>query len=521
MEMRCDIGARRGSGPRALPWWRERRRRRAGRCSTAMRSARAKALKTVSHWWCALSPRRLSMCSVARAWFAKPWKNSCVRSTSNSPTRARVKSTCNSRPGSPGEVHDHARQRLVERNVGVAVAADALLVAQRLGHRHAERDADVLDRVVGVDVQVALGAHGRGRWRRGARPGRACGRGTGCRRRASPRRVPSRSTSTRICVSLVSRWISRLAHGCQPTAGRAAPSSRVVLVGGSDGEPQAVGEQWMRAVEVANQYTTARFSDSNAAGASGTRTSTKFAADGKRATRRHRVQGGLQARRARRTMRVVCSSRTVAMLEQQLAGRRGQRVHVVGQAQLLEFARSSRELPIASPRRNPARPSLRDGAHQQQVRDGGRPPAAARRRPRTRSRPRRRRPGPAPRRRGAGSRRAAKRLPGRDCSDRRSRRAPAAAPSIAARIACLVEREVGAQRHADVAQARRRCALISVHGERGLGRQRPWRRAARSAIETSCEDLVGAVAEHQRRALPGCPWLRASAASARGAAGSG
>src|SRR6187402_2909638 len=29
-----------------------------------------------------------------------------------------------------------------------------------------------------------------------------------------------------------------------------------VLVGGADSEPQAVGEQWMRAVKVANQYTT-------------------------------------------------------------------------------------------------------------------------------------------------------------------------------------------------------------------------------------------------------------------------
>ena len=43
-----------------------------------MRSARAKALNTVSHWWCALSPRRLSMCSVTKAWLAKPWKNSCA-----------------------------------------------------------------------------------------------------------------------------------------------------------------------------------------------------------------------------------------------------------------------------------------------------------------------------------------------------------------------------------------------------------------------------------------------------------
>ena len=39
----------------------------------------------------------------------------------------------------------------------MAVAAHAALVADRLGDRLAERDADVLDRVVGVDVQVACG----------------------------------------------------------------------------------------------------------------------------------------------------------------------------------------------------------------------------------------------------------------------------------------------------------------------------------------------------------------------------
>ncbi len=37
------------------------------------------------------------------------------------------------------------------------VAADALLVPHRASQRLAQRDADVLDRVVRVDVQVALG----------------------------------------------------------------------------------------------------------------------------------------------------------------------------------------------------------------------------------------------------------------------------------------------------------------------------------------------------------------------------
>lgn len=58
--------------------------------------------------------------------------------------------------GPPGEVDDHPRQRLIEGHVGVAVAADALLVADGLGEGLAEGDADVLDGVVIVDMQVAL-----------------------------------------------------------------------------------------------------------------------------------------------------------------------------------------------------------------------------------------------------------------------------------------------------------------------------------------------------------------------------
>src|SRR5687767_12418509 len=72
-----------------------------GSGSAAMRSARANALNMVSHWWWALSPRRLSMCSVTCAWLTKPWKNSCTRSTSNSPISARVNLTWYSSPGRP------------------------------------------------------------------------------------------------------------------------------------------------------------------------------------------------------------------------------------------------------------------------------------------------------------------------------------------------------------------------------------------------------------------------------------
>src|SRR5450631_1593821 len=73
-------------------------------------------------------------------------------------------------------------------------------------------------------------------------------------RRASP--WPSRSTATRTWVSLVSRWISALRIGGSAEGGGECLEHSRVLVGCSDREPQAVGEQGMRAVECANQYTT-------------------------------------------------------------------------------------------------------------------------------------------------------------------------------------------------------------------------------------------------------------------------
>ncbi len=58
--------------------------------------------------------------------------------------------------GATGEVDHHARQRFVQRHVGVAVADDALLVADGLGEGLAEGDTDVLDGVVVVDMQITL-----------------------------------------------------------------------------------------------------------------------------------------------------------------------------------------------------------------------------------------------------------------------------------------------------------------------------------------------------------------------------
>ena len=58
-------------------------------------------------------------------------------------------------------------ERLVHRHDEVAGAVDAAAVAERGRHRLAERDADVFDGVVLVDVEVAGRAQLAGRSRRG------------------------------------------------------------------------------------------------------------------------------------------------------------------------------------------------------------------------------------------------------------------------------------------------------------------------------------------------------------------
>ncbi len=53
-----------------------------------------------------------------------------------------------------------ARQRLVHRQQAIGIAHDAALVAERLDERLPQSDADILDRMMIVDLQVALGADG-------------------------------------------------------------------------------------------------------------------------------------------------------------------------------------------------------------------------------------------------------------------------------------------------------------------------------------------------------------------------
>src|SRR5687768_14340041 len=67
--------------------------------------------------------------------------------------------------------------------------------------------------------------------------------------------VPSRSTATKTWVSLVSRWISALRMVVAGDRAEGLDEARI-LVGGSDGQAQAVCEERVGGVEVADQYTT-------------------------------------------------------------------------------------------------------------------------------------------------------------------------------------------------------------------------------------------------------------------------
>ena len=109
--------------------------------------------------------------------------------------------------GPAGHVHHRADQRLVERHERIGVAPDPGPVAQRLRDRQAQRDAGVLDGVVAVHVEVALGLDGEVQQRvPGERLQHVVEEPDAGAHRASPR--PSRSTRTWRSVSLVLRWIS-------------------------------------------------------------------------------------------------------------------------------------------------------------------------------------------------------------------------------------------------------------------------------------------------------------------------
>ena len=91
------------------------------------------------------------------AFMANAWNHSCTSSVSKAPTLSRPNLALNTRNGRPDT---SMATRVSASSIGtctLGIAGDALHVAERLLHRLAERDADILGGVVVVDVQVALG----------------------------------------------------------------------------------------------------------------------------------------------------------------------------------------------------------------------------------------------------------------------------------------------------------------------------------------------------------------------------
>ena len=88
---------------------------------------------------------------------AKACQKSSTSSLSNSPILGLANCGVETEVVPAGKVDGGRRQRLFHRQREVAIAADAGFVAEGLLHRLAQADADVLDRVVLIDVQIALG----------------------------------------------------------------------------------------------------------------------------------------------------------------------------------------------------------------------------------------------------------------------------------------------------------------------------------------------------------------------------
>ena len=118
--------------------------------------------------------------------------------------------------GPARDVEGDLDERLVERQRDGGEAPDAGLVPERLGQGLAQHDADVLDGVVRVDVEIAGGAGRRGRNPRGVPAATACGRRTGApsrpgpsppRRARAPLRWPSRPSCAAVRLVGASPWV--------------------------------------------------------------------------------------------------------------------------------------------------------------------------------------------------------------------------------------------------------------------------------------------------------------------------
>ena len=141
-----------------------------------------------------------------------------------------------------GQIEGHLDERLVEWVEAAGEAADARLVAERLHERPGRGDGDVFDRVMCIDVQIAScrDAQVEATMLADLVEHVVVERDAGGD--LVSRLHPSSSIVRSIEVSLVVRSDRRRPAHC--TISVIAVEELVVLVGGADGDSQAVGEPW-------------------------------------------------------------------------------------------------------------------------------------------------------------------------------------------------------------------------------------------------------------------------------------
>ena len=129
------------------------------RRATACRSATATALKQASATWCGLRPAitvEVERQPPAVGERLEEVGDQGERKLARHPGLLELRRQRPDEVAAPGEIDHGARQRLVERRVGVREAHHATALAERSGEGLAEGDAGVLHRVMQVDVRVSL-----------------------------------------------------------------------------------------------------------------------------------------------------------------------------------------------------------------------------------------------------------------------------------------------------------------------------------------------------------------------------
>ena len=144
----------------ARPWSRGSRRTGAGRAPPPRGARGRRILNAASAMWWLFTPASCVTWSVMPPWVRKRLEELAHELGVERADLGRRERHVPDEERTRRQVERGAHQRLVHHQVARAVAPNAALVAQRLRQRLAQRDADILHRVVVVDMQIARGCDG-------------------------------------------------------------------------------------------------------------------------------------------------------------------------------------------------------------------------------------------------------------------------------------------------------------------------------------------------------------------------